>query len=188
VLHTGPTTPLRLTWDDGNREDGYVVLRWSPNQGFIIAPDGYPLSATTASYTDPSSLTEFVYCYQVRALGPTLDPTNPLAISDFLCLLPAYTAAPAAEMEVSVELDQSQTATLHWIPAGGANAFVLYTINLDTNATSTLPAGGVEAHTTHDTSGHTFCYLVFGFRGEDLTASTKAVCVAPGNSSGLGGH
>jgi hypothetical protein len=105
---------VQHTWNGGTAQTGYFLYRldWVTNQ-IVALPPGTTLGAGATSYTDQLFLPGGIYCYMLVSFNGTGNRQ-----SDILCALRNTRSATGAP-EVTLRLNQSNTASLSWAPPAG---------------------------------------------------------------------
>jgi len=169
-LTTDPSGFVRLTWNPGTGQVGYVVVRLSA-QGTTLLPFGAPFPSTATSHADvpPPGLTCYIVV-PIRAEG-----TGPPVNSDPVCALTNTHSATGAPQDFTLRLNESNVATLSWTapPGGGQDGYLLARfgkapILLDAQATGT----------TDLMTGMT-CYAVIAMRGGVPVGNSDVLCGIP---------
>jgi hypothetical protein len=171
------TQNVCLRWDPGTVQTGYVVVQLPLDGGpaTLLPPAGTIPAAASGQFDDatpplPSR------CYVLLPLGGS----GTLGQSDVLCLLSGIRVGDTLT-EYTLRLDQSPTATLRWILAGGftATGLALLAVPLDGGPArvQTLPPDAMSA--TDATGGVPTCYVLF-VETPFGTGNSEALCGIPG--------
>jgi hypothetical protein len=161
----------QLSWQGGTLQTGFAVGRWSGSTltNFAVLVS---LPASATSYFDPAA--SGPVCYAVFPMG-----MNPQTKSDLVCGIIGYRSASGSPRSFALRLDQSNTATLTWVPpaTGSPGGYMLFTLG---GGTQTL-GSGVTSMTT-SANGPT-CYLLGATSGGVLIGYTDILCGLPGFSN-----
>ncbi len=163
---------MRLSWDNGTLQTGYVVFRHNATTGknAILAT----LPGTDVAFQDTTTLPNELVCYALISL----DGSIPLGVSDVVCAMPGTGTTPAGVRNLAVGLSGRSTALLTWGPLAIPIAVKLVVVPLDGSATTTLNLADESTQASHPTGGIPTCFTVVSFsRHSDL------VCVVPDTST-----
>jgi glutamyl endopeptidase len=156
-----------LNWNGGNVQDGYAVWRASDNTILTLLPAG------ATSFTDTTAPSGG--CYAVIPVAGS--PLSPIGISDVLCYFASVSGT--APTNFTLQLNQSQTASFNWTPAGLSTSYWLLPIDRPP-----IQLLGSATSAQHNTGGLPTCYVLAAI-GQDgnPTGNTDILCAFPGVSS-----
>lgn len=177
-LSSSSTGAPTMTWTAGTTSQVYVIARISSTGAEAVLPSGTALPASATSYTDTASLTDPFYCYALFAFSLT----SVLGNSDALCLLPNSRSAGNVPSNFAVQLNQSNTATLSWMPPGAQTGYLLESIP-SVGATRQTLLPGTATLTTDDTQGVTTCYVLAPTVGGIVIGNSDILCGVPGRAT-----
>jgi hypothetical protein len=105
-----------------------------------------------------------------------------LGVSDVLCSLPNSAAGAARPQGLTLQLNQSSTATLNWsAPVGGVyDGYQLRVIPLGGGPSQTSNLAAVATTTTHNTGGQPTCYELLTMSGGVPVGRADLLCGIPG--------
>jgi len=170
---------IDMSWIGGTLQAGYIVGKLSLTSGLTILPSSGPLPASAVSFSDTSPLTDPAYCYAVLPLGAS----GLLGQSDLLCVLPNTAAGAGAATNFSIQLNQSSTATLRWVPPSNAAQFFLAAIPLNGAPVRTISLSSFQTTTTDSTLGVPTCYVLVSLSAAGASANPPILCGVPGFSN-----
>jgi hypothetical protein len=160
-------------------QTGYLVLRLSLANGLTGLPSTGPLPSSATSFSDTSLLPDPVYCYAVFPLGAS----GPIGQSDLHCLITNTAGGSSVASHFSIQLNQSQTATLRWTPASGATGQALLAIPLNGAPARVTTLSPGQSSVTDNTFGVATCYGLFTLNATGIAGNTTTICGIPGFSS-----
>ena len=171
------TGSIDLTWDGGNQQASYSLLRYNTS---TAAADLIPLAGSAVSYSDATPANGVVYCYVLTALNGA---SSVLGLSDLLCAMAGQESGTVIPDAFALKLGGTTDATMTWAaPAGGADSYLLQVIPLDGSPISNVPlAGGVTTTTQAVTAAGT-CFQLIAFKGAGFGTS-DVLCGVPGVST-----
>lgn len=164
---------VALSWTAGVGQTGYLVARLASGGVSFLPPTG-PLLANAASYVDPTPL-QGLNCY---ALVP-IDASGPVGSSDWLCVVPNTGSPVGAPRLVTIQLNQTSTATFTWVQAatGGQDGYLLWPLG-----DNPIPLPGNAQRGSHTMAGDTCYVLVPTLRGV-ATGASDILCGLPGRAN-----
>jgi hypothetical protein len=143
-----------------------------------LPTDGSLLPAPAQSYQDTAALPESLYCYQ---LVPWSD-AGALGVSDQLCLYPNTRSATGAPPTFTLQLHQSNMASLSWSAPGGQGGYMLQALP-ETGAPRliSLPADATSA--TDDTGGQPTSYVLVPTLAGVALGQSDVLSAVPGQAT-----
>jgi hypothetical protein len=167
------STGVRLSWQPGTRQTGYVIVRFGPQT--TVLPAGGPLPANATTFEDPfAKLLGGTVCYVLVPTG-----VAPAVVSDILCYVPNARSPIGAPESIAVRLDQSSTATVTWTAPtfGTPTNYLVFALGATPTVPTFLPATTTSA--SIPISGTT-CFVVLALTGPTATGISDMVCAVPG--------
>jgi hypothetical protein len=99
-----------------------------------------------------------------------------------MCVYP-HTQSGTSPAGFTVQLNQSNTATLRWNPVQGATGYRLVASTFDGRPARTSTFAPGQTMPTDDTGGVATCYVVQTLFGASNVGATNTVCAVPGIAS-----
>lgn len=167
---------VKLTWQAGNVQAGYVLLK---HNTATAVTNLINLSAAASSYLDLPVVNE-TYCY---ILAPVDIAGAPLGLSDLQCARPGFEIGTVAADNFTLALNQSSNATLTWlVPPDGVDTYTLWRITLDGAPPTSVTLPGSALDSVQPVAASGTCFQLLG-EGGPGTGSTNILCGVPGVSS-----
>ncbi|MSQ10576.1 MAG: hypothetical protein EXR52_06160 [Dehalococcoidia bacterium] len=167
------TGSIDLTWDGGDVQAGYVLLRVNTATNAVVPT---PLPSNAVSYSDVSPVSGIAYCYVLLPTGPA----GLLGVSDVLCAVSGQASGSPLPAGFTLSLGQSSMATMA-LTSGGPVENRLVIIPLDGGPiTNTVITPGTFTQPV-PTVGACFVVLAAGF--SNAIGVSNPLCGASGVST-----
>ena len=163
-----------LTWQGGNGQSGYRVLRMS-SAGTVLLPIVGQLPVDAISFTDLSAPAGPV-CYALLPLG-----TDPQALSDLVCTVVGFHTPFGSPQGFTLRLNQSTQASMSWAPP--ANVMPDSYLLVPLGGTGQALEGSTTSARLSATSGGMSCYVLAAMRTGTIVGYTDILCGIPGISN-----
>lgn len=169
-----------LSWQGGDAQTGYLVLRAGSDGSLTTVPAAGPLPASATGVTDTPPPTAQAYCYALLSLRAT----SILRLSDALCFYPNTASATFAPSNFTAWLNQPPLVGLTWtkitsLPESERDA--LLTVR-DVPGTQPI-AQFVPPNVVDSTDGVPTCYLLIDqldLQTGQFVGNSDALCALPG--------
>ena len=168
-----------MVWTTGTAQTAYAIARIAGGTTSVLPGPGSYLPASATEYVDAAAVAGQFTCY----LTLPLNASGVIGRSDVLCVVPRSRSSVGAPVNTRVQLDQSNMATVTWLPPGGQTGYLLRTIPLNGAPPANLPLPSVTTRVMHDTGGVATCYVVLPLNGGSVTGNSDVVCAVPGQAT-----